>query len=71
MLTGVWLVGVAMILEYWDTSLWLRVLVAVLLLGAVGLVELVFVRWNTGRWPLQASRDDRNESNPKPARRVR
>lgn len=46
-LTVIWLAGVAVLLEYLDTSLWW----AAAWLAVVGVVELIFIRWNEGHWP--------------------
>lgn len=45
-LTGIWLVGVALALEVLHTSLW----VPLALLLVVGVAELAFLRWNEGSW---------------------
>jgi hypothetical protein len=46
-LTVVWLAGVAVMLEVLHTSLWWPAAWLVL----VGVVELLFIRWNEGHWP--------------------
>ena len=49
-LTGVWLVGGA-VMEFLHISLWAEIALVAVLLGVVLVVELVFFRWNEGRWP--------------------
>ena len=46
-LAVVWLGGMVVLLEVVHAPWWW----AVVLLGAVIVVELAFVRWNEGRWP--------------------
>ena len=62
-LTGVWLVGGALILEALHISLWAKIALIAVLLGVVLGVELVFYRWNEGRWPAVATAGNRDESN--------
>jgi hypothetical protein len=46
-LTVIWLTGAAVMFEYLHLSLWWLVA----WLAFVGVVELLFVRWNEGQWP--------------------
>ena len=68
-LTGVWLVGGALIPEALHISLWAKIALIAVLLGVVLGVELVFYRWNEGRWPAVAAAGNRDESNAGTRRR--
>ena len=65
-LTGVWLVGGAVVLEFLHISLWAEIALVAVLLGVVLVVELVFFRWNEGRWPAVETAGNRDESNAGP-----
>ena len=67
-LTGVWLVGGAVVLEFLHISLWAEIALVAVLLGVVLVVELVFFRWNEGRWPAVETAGNRDESNAGPRR---
>ncbi len=67
-LTGIWLVGGAVVLEFLHISLWAEIALVAVLLGVVLLVELVFFRWNEGRWPAVETAGNRDESNAGPRR---
>jgi hypothetical protein len=66
-LTGVWLVGGAVILEALHISLWARIALIAVLLVVVVAVEVVFYRWNEGRWPAATTAGDRDASSAGPA----
>ncbi len=66
-LTGVWLVGGAVVLEFLHISLWAEIALVAVLLGVVLVVELVFFRWNEGRWPAVETAGNPDESNAGPS----
>ena len=66
-LTGVWLVGGAVVLKFLQTSLWAEIALVAVLLGVVLVAELVFFRWNEGRWPAVETEGNRDDSNAGPS----
>jgi hypothetical protein len=55
--------GGALILEALHISLWARIALIVVFLGVVVVVELLFYRWNNGRWPAVEEAGNRDEAN--------
>jgi len=61
-LTGIWIVGLTILMEILHTGWWAPIALLVVVLVA----ELAFVRWNEGRWPVGTTAGDRDEPNTGP-----
>jgi hypothetical protein len=61
-LTGIWLVGLVVLMDVLHTGWW----APIALLAVVVVAELVFLRWNEGRWPVGTSAGNRDEPSAGP-----